>query len=310
MILIRWYPTAQKREKDARRNKWHFAGCWGGGPLIVLVRGEEQRWIFRCSVIWEIDTSWIHLFSLVSFNFFPITCDVPNLTYPELPSSWAAFLLTGQLPGASPSIWKSAINYIALNSRTGLVTERRKSSVYIKVQYNQHALSLPMTSPKFQVLSSLLFKRLGPRHLGGSVGSASDLWFQLRSWSLGSWDRAPRLALCWQCRVCLEFSFSLFLCPTHVLSLSLSLSLKINKYSKKMSGTQGGGGPRSGNVAMLFMPRARTFQWGLHLFPGCVWTLLELGLKKSDERKDRQPLIVSEVSIPSLYFSDYANICN
>ena len=44
-----------------------------------------------------------------------------------------------------------------------------------------------------------------------------NVWFQLRSWSQGSWVRAPSQALCWWCRAYLEFS----------LSLSLSLSLPL-----------------------------------------------------------------------------------
>ena len=48
-------------------------------------------------------------------------------------------------------------------------------------------------------------------HLGVSVSQASDSWFRLRSWSHGSWDRAPRQALCWQHGTCLGFSHSLSL---------------------------------------------------------------------------------------------------
>ena len=61
-------------------------------------------------------------------------------------------------------------------------------------------------------------------HLSGSVGWASDSWFQLRSWSQGR-GIEPRIGLHTECRACLSFSlsFPLSLPPTHTLSLSLSL---------------------------------------------------------------------------------------
>ena len=68
---------------------------------------------------------------------------------------------------------------------------------------------------------------------GGSVSKASDSWFQLRSWSHGSWVQVPSWALCWQRGACLGFSVSLSLCLSPACALSLSLSLKINKLALK-----------------------------------------------------------------------------
>ena len=56
-----------------------------------------------------------------------------------------------------------------------------------------------------KVLNSFL------RHQGGSVGWASDSWFQLRWWSHGLWVRSPCWALSWWRGACLGFSVSLSL---------------------------------------------------------------------------------------------------
>ena len=69
------------------------------------------------------------------------------------------------------------------------------------------------------------FKTIIWGRLGGSVGSVSDSWFWLRSWSHGSWVQALCQALCWWCRVYLGFPLPL------CLPLSLTLSLSQNKYT-------------------------------------------------------------------------------
>ena len=79
-----------------------------------------------------------------------------------------------------------------------------------------------------------LNRRCLKHHFPGAPGwlSRSSVWLQLRSWSHGSWARAPRWALCWQL-IGAHFGFcvSLALCPstTHPLSLSLK-----NKRLKKL----------------------------------------------------------------------------
>ena len=68
-------------------------------------------------------------------------------------------------------------------------------------------------------------------HLGSSFSWASDSLSQLRPWSHGLWVQAPHQALRWQQGACLEFCLPLSLPLTQLCSLSLSLSLKMNKYT-------------------------------------------------------------------------------
>ena len=57
----------------------------------------------------------------------------------------------------------------------------------------------------------------------------SDSWFQLRSWTHGSWDWALHQALLWRCGACLGFSLPISLCPSATSVHSLSLSLFQNE---------------------------------------------------------------------------------
>ena len=77
-------------------------------------------------------------------------------------------------------------------------------------------------------------KRGAPEWLG-RLGDRFSSGYDL----LGLWARAPCWALCWQCEACLRFSIPLpplCLFPAQALSLSLSLilSVKINKLKKKV----------------------------------------------------------------------------
>ena len=62
--------------------------------------------------------------------------------------------------------------------------------------------------------------------LGGSVHSASDSWFWLRSWTQGP-EIQPEVGLCTGCGACLRFSLFLFLCLS---AQARALSLKEKKH--------------------------------------------------------------------------------
>ena len=83
------------------------------------------------------------------------------------------------------------------------------------------------------------FKRKGYRGSWLAQLNVCSSWFQLRSWSHGSWDWSPCWVLHSQCGACFRFSVSLSLCPSLrliplPLALSSSPSLKINKLKKKV----------------------------------------------------------------------------
>ena len=72
---------------------------------------------------------------------------------------------------------------------------------------------------------SKILMRGAPRRL-----SRLSIWLQLRSWSHGSWLRAPHRALCWQPRAWSLFRILCLALPcSHCVSLSLS---KIHKHLK------------------------------------------------------------------------------
>ena len=87
-------------------------------------------------------------------------------------------------------------------------------------------LCLPLSLPlPYSHAVSKINKRGAPGWL-----SRLSVRLQFRSWSHGSWVRAPRQALCWQLRPWSLFQM-LCLCPSPTCALPLSV-LKINKHLK------------------------------------------------------------------------------
>ena len=105
---------------------------------------------------------------------------------------------------------------------------RRPTTWHFK-KLNSHFLSKKYNFWTFKITyNTIINVKIVP--LSGLPGRLRQLsvWLRLRSWSRGSWVRAPHRALCWQPGACFGFCISRSLCPspTRTLSLSLSVSWK------------------------------------------------------------------------------------